>query len=272
MTDSWWLKLDRAEQHFAEFQSLIAPWIERCVNPVSKGWETEGQQSVLVYRVRFANSDPDERLAVIAGDIMFNVRSALDHIAVAAAPPNRKYQAAFPIMTCNPFEQDEITGNYLHVSDHAYWERCTRGMRPEIGALIGAYQPYRVAADEGQDPEDHALALLSTFQNADKHRELVIVDHGLADFDYIYRLPNGLKTILRHADMDIPPDRLLQNRAKVHVSEASNPPEMEMEIEGAPQIVVGRAVNGPLRGCPGVFAKMIDTAKRVVGDLTTALA
>jgi hypothetical protein len=269
--DSWWLKLDRAENHFPEFQEMIAPLLDRCMNPVSKGWESKDNEWGTAYRVRFAIPEPDERLAVVAGDVMFNVRSALDHIAVAVAPVNRKYDASFPILTCDVHEIDEIAGGYLHASDRRYWLRCTKGMADDTVAFLDSVQPYK-ALSTSQDPNDHALALLSSFQNADKHRELVVVARGLTSPDFYYHLPGDVTTVLPFDRMDIPADRLVKDGAMVEFIPGDEAPEMEMEVEGTPQVVIGRAIEGPLRGCPGVLGKMIDTAKRVVGKLSVDLA
>jgi hypothetical protein len=263
--------LDRAEVHLGEFKTLISPLLQRCKNPVSKGWETKNNKPALVYRVRFSNPPADERLAVIAGDVMLNVRSALDHIAVVLAPNNRKFKASFPIFTCNVHEREEITGDYLHAGDHKAWVKCVKGMPDDAVTWLDSIQPYR-AVYEGQDPEDHALALLGSFQNADKHRQLAIVAQGLEEPDFFFTHADGT---VQHLPFDpdiFPKDRLLRDGAIVHYDFSLSPGQMELEIEGTPRVVIGSAVSGPVRRCPDALDKMITEARRVIAPLVASVA
>jgi len=267
MTDSWWLKLDRAEQHLKEFEGLIAPLLERCVNPVSKGWETYNQQLMFVYRVRFSNPDLDERLPVIAGDFMHNVRSALDHVAVALAPDDRKRDASFPIFTCDIHARDEATGSYLHSSDRRRWLSRVGGMPQKALAIIDFVQPFH-GDHKWQDPRDSPLALLSEFQNADKHRELTVVAQGLTDPEFLFTNPDG--TVTRKQPLE-PPDGLMRDGAIVGLDSANPPQKMEMQVEGTPRIVIGSSIDGPVRGCPGALERMLTLACVLVDDLAALL-
>jgi len=267
MTDSWQLKLDRAQKHLDEFEGLIGPLLQRCVNPVSKGWETYDQQPAFVYRVRFSNPDPDERLSVIAGDIMHNVRSALDHSVVALAPHGREFNAAFPIFTCDIQARDETTGRYLHPADRKKWERRVRGLPEKAVTLLDFLQPYN-GAERGEDPNDSPLALLNVFQNADKHRELSVIAQGLDDPAFFFTDPSGMVTKEETTNLEALGDDLMRNGAVVNLDRSNPPQKMEMEIEGTPRIVIGRSIDGPMRQCPDVLERMLRFAREIVADLS----
>lgn len=266
MTDSWWLKLARAKEHLDEIQQLIQPLLERRVSPVSKGWETYQQQPAFHYRVSFANPEPDERLPVIAGDFMHNVRSALDHIAVAFAPRDRQRKAAFPIFTRDVHARDRA-GRHLHEADRVQWLRRVQGMPQEAVAVIDAAQPFH-RQGRTEDPRDAALALLCEFQDADKHRALTIVTQGLAD--PVLLVTRGDRPVERLRPQ-APLGGLIRDGAVVHMDLANPPTKVEIEVEGTPVVVIGSSPDGPFRKCPAALEKMLTVACVVVDDLAALL-
>jgi len=110
------------------------------------------------------------RFAIVLGDLLFNVRSALDHIAVACAPLARKRQAGFPI-----YER-------LNDEEQRKFESMTRDMAPEAVAAIEYVQPYNVANRTSRiNPESvEALFALNALQDADKHRSLAVLVGGIS--------------------------------------------------------------------------------------------
>jgi hypothetical protein len=72
-------------------------------------------------------------MAIVLGDLLFNVRSALDHLAVACAPQARKRQAGFPLYENQPRSDEQRK-----------FESMTRGMAPQAVSVIEYKQPYNV--------------------------------------------------------------------------------------------------------------------------------
>jgi hypothetical protein len=105
--------------------------------------------------------EPDLELGAVVGDIVHNARSALDLLVadLTSLPidsPDRK-RTQFPILDRpDTFEVQKVS--YLN------------GVADEDIAIIEQYQPFQ-ADDPLQDP----LQILSTLNNADKHRHLHIV-------------------------------------------------------------------------------------------------
>src|SRR5271155_2160247 len=83
---SWWLKLDRAEKHLLELKGAIADYESQRLHDVSRRVESKRKPDEWVYRL-VIRGNLDDRWAVIAGDYLFCVRAALDHIMVALQPP-----------------------------------------------------------------------------------------------------------------------------------------------------------------------------------------
>ena len=112
---------------------------------------------------------PPDSLAIVFGDLLFNLRSALDHIAVAIAPPARKRSAGFPLC-------DRETGE-----DREQFLRMTFGMPVMAVDRIASLQPYAVQQRATRPGKIYNLSTLGGLHNADKHRALSILAPGLLD-------------------------------------------------------------------------------------------
>lgn len=109
---------------------------------------------------------PDD-LALLAGEVVYNLRSALDHAVCKLISKNRG-QSQFPIFT--DMCEFQVRGRPM-----------IKGVPPAICTLIEERQPYKRMA---QAPALDPLAILNSFSNRDKHRELATVATA-ADFTYI---------------------------------------------------------------------------------------
>jgi hypothetical protein len=162
---SWWLKVERAKAHIAELEEQV----ERLrnvssteVDLVGSGFVVQGALGGKVYSyaatAEILDVEADRRIATIIGDAAHNLRTALDHCAVAVAPPERDRVAEFPIFTDLP------TG-----SRQQKFDSLVRGMPPEAIAVLTAAQPYMGGG------RTHPLARLMELDNTDKHRQLHVV-------------------------------------------------------------------------------------------------
>lgn len=261
---SWRLKLDRAEEHLCDLKHRVGPLRERRVYPVSEGFEYKGESRSWTRRVNFP--EPDEPMfQILAGELMFNARSSLDHLACALVPPAKRTRkimryTQFPIFTCDVHEIDPITGKHAHPDNWSQWVRMTTGLTDDAIPLIKGLQPYMFGPKEG--PENHALAILNAFQNADKHRELVIFVNGLAEPIVRHTRSSGLITYESEPG-GLPANRIVANGAVIETSPANDLPDVKVEVEGTMQILVGERDNGsnPFRGFPDVFESMLSVVR-----------
>jgi hypothetical protein len=110
---------------------------------------------------------PPADLALLAGEVVYNLRSALDHAIYALMNKNRG-QSQYPIFT--DMCEFQVKGRPM-----------IKGVPPTICALIEERQPYKhMATAPALDP----LAILNSFSNRDKHRQLATVATA-ADFTYV---------------------------------------------------------------------------------------
>lgn len=179
---SFELKLVRAEEHLDYLDSVLTEYSnERPYRVVEDVKNKTNRRHKTWYA--YVTEPPSPWLSVIFGEVVYNIRSALDHLAVALVPRKRRRKASFPIRDSDIWTTDPATGRYLSDDDDGRNAFLTsvKGMPPEAIALIHELQPYKT---HPSDPKFSPLALLSAFQNADKHRELIPIAFGLTNIRF----------------------------------------------------------------------------------------
>jgi hypothetical protein len=155
-------KLERAEVHFHSFHEHLpavgnhTPYSVRVsdIDP-NTGW--------CEIFVRFSKIE-EPTLAVIAGDYIHNLRSALDYIVTALANASKTQLLSchqFPIYTQPKLYEREV-GTRSKAVPKGPLSGVRHGLR-----LIEELQPYN------DKPDGHPLIVLNRFANTDKHRHPV---------------------------------------------------------------------------------------------------
>lgn len=167
--ESFSLKLDRAYEHLNTFEDEASAWVNTEPCGVVDEPDPEGPVhptgDVQPRRIRVNRvSEVPERLSILIGDCVFNLRSALDHLAFALAraytPSMSDKQLAgseFPI-----FGPEEMTADTE--------KRKIGCVDPAACAAIKGLQPYN-----GKDAYlAHPLWQIHQLNRIDKHRTLTI--------------------------------------------------------------------------------------------------
>ena len=161
------VKLGRAKQHIEELQSVLAPTSNPSSFSLSRA-PADGNPSRIEYRVvELPVVDP--MAGAIVGDIVHNLRSALDHVAwqlvlLDGGQPNDR--TAFPL--------HEARTNRKGNPRQLVIEPGITDAR--IMAAVEAMQPFS-EANYGHDPATDALGIVGRLNNIDKHRLLLPVAH-----------------------------------------------------------------------------------------------
>lgn len=153
------LKLARAKSHLADFESAIVAYRES--EPYTLRFEHDASTGENVFYVVLTKCLPPE-LSVIAGDVVHNLRSALDQMVCGLVRANGKQVRTgngFPIMGSEKSFDEACVGKLKNVSAKA--DRFIRRLKP-----------YRGAAD--------AFWMLAELDNLDKHNSIVPVLIGKA--------------------------------------------------------------------------------------------
>ncbi len=175
MPESWRLKVKRAQRHMVEIRHHARLYSERHPYEIVRTRPSKRNRSRWSYKIAFTEQ-PDPMIAVILGDFVHNLRSALDHMVVACSPSNRRKSASFPILLNDLWARDE-TGQFLIADDKGResFDTAIAGLNAKARAVVIAAQPYRKGAEAFRD----IFGIISRLENADKHRELITVGTAL---------------------------------------------------------------------------------------------
>lgn len=234
MTESWRLKRDRAKHHLSEVERYLRAFEK--LQPYKAVRVPPGKKNRRRWRFKLEmTAEPDEMLPIVVGEVVYSLRSALDHLAVAIAPRKRVSSASFPIEEREIWRQTP-SGQYLIPNDDARKAFLSRieGIDPEAAAIIEEMQPYHF----GEEIQENSIRFISRLENADKHRQLVAVATGLS----------GVTTITRARGETISqgggePYAFRKNGAIIADFEyIGSPPlreaEVDVEVQGTPEVVV----------------------------------
>lgn len=151
------LKIKRAKEHTTELQRQMRSFLE--TNPYKVGYKHDSATRKLIYYVTSAEPTPD-CLPLVAGDVIQNLMSALDHLA---------YQ-----IVCRDTNDSPPNPNWIYfpVADDAQKYEAKKngkmqGASADSFAAIDALKPYK----GGNDP----LWALYRLNNIEKHRLLLTV-------------------------------------------------------------------------------------------------
>lgn len=174
MNDDWWLKVKRAQKHMVDIDKEARRYAEGNPFEFIRIRLSDSQRKV-GYRVCITEQ-PDPMIALMLGDFVHNLRSALDYIICACVPKKHRKSAGFPILTEDIFATGK-DGNFV-VNDtkgRDSFESAIKGLEPKARALVIALQPY----NQGANVHRNILGIINRLENADKHRQLIIVGGGI---------------------------------------------------------------------------------------------
>jgi hypothetical protein len=270
MRESFDLKLDRAEHHLQELKGEIRRFASRHAYEAVPVASTNRKTGSAKFKLKF-NEHPPEMLPVIVGDVVHNVRSALDHLIVANVPRKYRWGASFPVFMECPYGDDGVPfDNELGKT----WNKAVAGLRESLLTQVKMLQPFQKPDDDtlafcvahGVEPNDiQALAFLSRFDNADKHRELITVPHGLE---------NAVVTFWASGDQ--PNARNVQRlpffcedgEQLVAIDRATIPKDAQMNVEvrGTVRVAIRIREASGVAGLPGTLEKVIAHAREIVAS------
>lgn len=225
--DSWWLKVKRAQHHMVEIQRLLRAYEESHPYNLIPVGESKHDHKRLY---RLVMDDPDPFITIILGEFIHNLRSALDHIVVACSARQERKHAAYPVTYIDPRARDGL-GQFLNPDADARdaFERCIRGLTAAAETVVIGSQPYA-----GGDVETARIGVINRLENADKHRQLIVVSNGLHDPIFEFNIAGYVD---RFADR-LPSDHFAENGA---IIEFDPPPfnlEMDVQVSGTPIVTV----------------------------------
>ncbi len=179
-------KVIRARQHLKTFNAQVAAWQRTSPHGIRRQYEDhipeKSGRPGLTWRA-WVNNPPPVRLSIIAGDVIHNLRSALDHLAWALVLEN----GGEPNDEGRPKTQFVIRTK----------PRIKYGTQPLViatksGSISPAAQCIIEAVQPHDRPEKPLYALLA-MSNIDKHRTLLIASLSMGQITL--KTPDGGMTV-----------------------------------------------------------------------------
>lgn len=240
---SWWLKVKRAQKHMIEIRREALRYIETSPYEFVRVRQPDGKNRVR-YRVRITEQ-PDPMLALIIGDFIHNLRSALDHMVVACTPRKERSNAtSFPCVYEDIFAKDS-SGQFVIKNNESRdnFMRAIKGMDRIAQALVVTQQPFNA----GDQAHRVILGLINRLDNADKHRQLTTVGGGLENISAQFFV-NG--TYIASETPSFNPGQFLKDGTIIDWDPPSSqgatfvpprPSEVQMQYTGTPVIHISIA-------------------------------
>jgi hypothetical protein len=235
--NDWWLKIQRAEKHMVDINQEAVRYAESHPYTCERIYFLDSEHTIWG---RFhITKQPDPMIAVMLGDFIHNLRSALDWVIVACSPRKHRYDVSFPILLEDVLAKD-ANGNFVFSDkERKNVETCLRGLCPDARTLVVGLQPYHM----GTNSHRAILGLISRLENADKHRALITIGCGGRDFRGTASVP-GLPKPVELPDVLATGDNFLKNNTAISyvlhpkVLSLVHPAEVDMHLTGTIKILV----------------------------------
>lgn len=162
--DGAYAKLDRADEHVRTLHCELKMLLKD--KPLRVFFKFNAKSKWHIAYVRGADIPP--RLSVIAGEIVFHDRSALEHLAWMLVKRNKKKPRknnSFPIWERG--NKEHFLRDTLRPRKGKQRAGTLYGVRHDAAALIEELQPYNAS-----DPTRQVLAVLNRLARDDRHRTL----------------------------------------------------------------------------------------------------
>jgi hypothetical protein len=165
------LKVKRASVHIEAIQGSAWKYTSGQSDLIAK--EPDGTK-----RLHFSSQPPPD-IAVLCGEVVYQLRSALDHLAFDLVqlnpskiklPKSWRRNCQFPLLTKVPKKKGSPPVRYTTPLPYNFFEKDLPGITTSAFALIEALQPYY----GGNGPTQ--LGWLAELSNIDKHRHLNIIN------------------------------------------------------------------------------------------------
>jgi hypothetical protein len=241
------LKFDRAEAHLVDIARRVAAYVDS--HPYSATLNADGRVITLAIAAQ-----PDPVIAVIVGDMLHNLRSGLDLLAVGLSPRKERYSLSFPVIHHGVWDEPATEG-----SDSERWQKLTRYLSPAALDLMKQVQPVR---PEGHETDTlNSLVAISEFSNRDKHRGLNVVTTRLTNGQLTVEMADGSRRLHGHTGTTVWSERDgIPDGGNLSLS---SPIARVVAFRATPRVTLLRGSSDGGYELPGPWQDAIDTCRRI---------
>lgn len=225
LVPSYVAKISRAKKHLVELHEAINEYAASKPYAVRQG--VEGKKQKTIHRLVFTADPGNTDIPIITADVIYNLRSALDHLMSCLVAGKDRSGVIFPIFFQGVWEDPVPGENTERRKLRARWASDTRSLKAPALALLKGLQP---PEDTGDDTNADRLRVLNSLSNRDRHEKLPVTVSGLSDFTIILKRADGeLYKALSELTVDF-----AKNDARIQIPEDS----VDVKIEGTPLVVI----------------------------------
>ncbi len=198
---SYVAKLSRAEKHLIELKEAIDAYAATKPYTVRQG--IEGKKQKVVHRLVFTAEPANTDIPIITADIVYNLRSALDHLMACLVANKDRSSVMFPVMYQGIW--DALPGeDKQRCKLRKRWAHDTGTLSDPALTILKGLQPRENTGDEA---EGERLQVLNSLSNRDRHEKLPVTISGLADFTITLKSAGKLYKGLPNGTIDFAKDK-----------------------------------------------------------------
>ena len=181
MSETWWLRLARAQRYVEELQNALAQFAARAAFRARRLDQGDGQGVC-----RFAleiTGQPEPMSTLLASETVRAVRASLDDVLRAMRPWRHRDGPGFPLLLEDPWEADGC-GRLLaaRIEARRQFDAAAAGLTCQATAAVRDLQPYR-GLKSGAAPGLHPLLLLARLEGAERRRQFRLACIGLTNVE-----------------------------------------------------------------------------------------
>lgn len=223
---SYIAKVARAKKHLIDLQAEIDRFAGS--HPYTVRERVEGKMKRRVWRLTFTADPANTDIPIIAADVIYNLRSSLDHLMSSLVPRNQRSSAMFPVYFEGVWEPSQPGEDKQRRKERARWTSDTKALCEPALAILKSLQP---ADGGGEEDGIDLLRLLYRLSNRDKHEKLPVVAAGLREPFVTFSLPDGSE----HRKIGSREHPAFENHADIR-----NLPDaaMDVQIEGTAVVAI----------------------------------
>lgn len=181
---SYLAKIHRAERHLDELQAELDRYA--AARPCTVAEARRGKRAVR--RVAFTSLPENTDIPIILADVVYNLRSALDHLMAALVDKADRRKVMFPVFFRGVWEPARCEDNPQQAKERGRWASDTKTMHPKAVDFLRRCQP-------SQEDRDHEsadlLRFLNSLSNRDRHERLPVLATGIERMLVRFTWPDG---------------------------------------------------------------------------------
>jgi hypothetical protein len=179
---SYFAKLRRAERHLTELTNAVAEYANTHPYTLDLIGDRRG-------RLKFTSYPENTEIPIIAADVIYNMRSAVDHVMAKLIPASRQRSVYFPVLFDGVWDEPVPGEDERTTKDRERWATYVKGAHPQAVEIIKGMQP---APDQSaSDPTVNFLVALNRMAVRDRHTRLPLTAPTLADYTVTWSAPTA---------------------------------------------------------------------------------